>query len=244
MEPVTLSQKNDSIDIIQNHLFIKKTNKKLINLKWPGTLFHNQSFIQIYGNFFCEEDNIPLYINDSTPFELIPHGYVNLFFHFQYIKEQLFNSTLNHFHQISLSENKEAFGRIDFCMGTILDTIQMMMGGFDQLPEVDYDQFIDDWKMDLKDWNNIGIFSGSWDNFETFVNKRSLIIDEDLFLISNSSNDLNNILFHPFVNSQSISHFQNTFWPNGHYVESMTLQGHSLSPTPHFQKTNSKILET
>lgn len=216
----------------------------MINLKWPGILFHNESFIQVNGNFFCEEDNIPLCINDSTPFELIPHGYANLFCHFQYIKEQLFTSTLNHFYQISLCENEEAFGRADFCMGNIINTIQIIISNFDQLPEIDYDEFVDDWKMELKDWNNIGIFSGSWDNFETFVNKRSLIIDDDLFLISNNTHDLNTFLFNPFVNSRSISYFQNTFLSNENYIDNMTLQENSLSSTLHFNKNNSKILET
>jgi hypothetical protein len=216
----------------------------LINLKWPGILFNSQSFIQVSGNFFCEEDKIPLCIDNSTPFELIPHGYANLFWHFQYIKEQLFVSTLDHLYQISLSENNEAFGRIDFCMGYIIDTIQMMTSSFDELPEIDYDEFVDEWKMKLKDWNNIGIFSGSWDNFETFVNKRSLIIDNDLFLISNNTHDLNTFLFHPFVNSRSISYFQNAFLSNGNSIENMVLQDNSLSPTLHFNKNNSKILET
>lgn len=206
--------------MIQNQLFVKKTHKKLIDLKWPGVLFHNQSSIKVSGSFFCKEENIPLLINESTPFHLIPFGYLNLFSHFQYLKEKLFFSTFNHFNNISKRENHDAFKRIRFCNGYILETFQIMLKNFEKLPEIDYNEFVDDWKTELVDWLNVGIFSGSWENFETFVNKRSLIIEDNLFLISNPSNYLNQILFHPFVDSESISNIQKTFWPNENYIES------------------------
>lgn len=203
--------RNDSIDNIQNNFFVKKLNKKTVKIKWPGILYFQKFQVEIEGNFFCSETQIPAYIDEFTNEYFIPNGYQNLYSHFQYLKEKLFGTTVNFFIKKTKLEKRDAFGRISSCINEIVMNIQSIMNNFDEMPRENFEELIEEWKFELKDWNNAGIFSGSWDNFNTFVNKRSLIIDEDLFLISNESEDLNNILFHPFVSNYSISEFQDSY---------------------------------
>ena len=49
------------------------------------------------------------------------------------------------------------------------------------------DNCIDKWEADAQEWKMSGFFSGVSEDMDTFVNKKSIVVDDSVFLISVST---------------------------------------------------------
>lgn len=53
-------------------------------------------------------------------------------------------------------------------------------------PLIDLDYNVDLWTNDVREWSHAGILSGLGENLGSFVNKKSVVVDDNVFLLSNS----------------------------------------------------------
>lgn len=53
-------------------------------------------------------------------------------------------------------------------------------------PLIDLDYNVDLWTNDVREWSHAGILSGLGENLGSFVNKKSVVVDDSVFLLSNS----------------------------------------------------------
>ena len=67
-----------------------------------------------------------------------------------------------------------------------------------------YEERLREWEMNAKKWVNFGCFSGVMEDMKSFVNKKSIIVDDQVFLIENTHSDLEKSqVFHS--NSKKVS---------------------------------------
>lgn len=57
--------------------------------------------------------------------------------------------------------------------------------GFDR-SLIDVEKMVEDWTADVRRWRHVGLLSGVGENLGSFVNKKSVVVDDSVFLLSNS----------------------------------------------------------
>ena len=184
--------------------------KKYLSIEWPTFLYNSSNYVYIENNFFFER-KICISERNQMDFKLIPDGYKYYYSIFEDLKEELTNSTINYLKEKSFLQAQESFEKINYCFNEIYYDILYFVENYQKLEAFDFNDNLEEITIKTEYWNNVGLFSGCWENLRTFKNKKSIVIDGDFFLVPVPSEDLNSFLFHPFLDSNSISNFQNNF---------------------------------
>lgn len=118
-----------------------------------------------------------------------------------------FSLILNTYYYIksnSYLEEKESYLRLKKCNGKLINDLNMMLIYDFEYSDLSQFNNFDKWMTDCNEWSNSGLYSGKWENMRTFINKKSIIIGDSVFLIYNSVKDFNQIVFHPFIKENSL----------------------------------------
>ena len=80
------------------------------------------------------------------------------------------------------------------CTGQLLNNVNQILCKSNQLFQENLNDLIDNWLNDTNVWKHIGISSVFYNCVINFVNKKSILIDDSVFLISTSDSELEEIL--------------------------------------------------
>lgn len=130
-------------------------------------------------------------ITPQTPHEYIPKGYSILYSLFDYYRAGLYFTSKS---VLKKSSHKLPWGinelpvitGISKCSSTFLSDIGVIFEKSEYLENNDLHRVIDTWASQIQKWKYGGVFSAVWFNRKSFVQKKSVIIDDCVFFISNS----------------------------------------------------------
>jgi hypothetical protein len=80
------------------------------------------------------------------------------------------------------------------CTSQLLINVNEILLGSSELNPNNLNQMIDNWLIDTATWRQVGISSIFYDCVINFMNKKSILIDDSVFLISNSDSDTEEVL--------------------------------------------------
>ena len=125
----------------------------------------------------------------------MPDGYLILFSSFDYFCKLLMISTREFFkkrnyNQVFASQGKFSSSQMTKCCSCLVYDMEIMLARAEQLEQSKMNHLVDNWIESAEEWKTAGLFSGVWENMKTFVNKKSIVIDDSVFLISNSVSEI------------------------------------------------------
>jgi len=80
------------------------------------------------------------------------------------------------------------------CTNQLLINVNEILLGSSELNPNNLNQMIDNWLIDTATWRQVGISSIFYDCVINFINKKSILIDDSVFLISTSDSDSEEVL--------------------------------------------------
>jgi hypothetical protein len=99
-------------------------------------------------------------------------------------------------------EIQEFYLKERLCTNQLLHNVNQVLAKSEQLFQENLNDLIDHWLNDTNIWKQIGISSILYDCVINFINKKSILIDDSVFLISTSDSDTEAVL-------QNLSNGQN-----------------------------------
>lgn len=172
------------------------------------------------------KERIPQEISQNTSPDLLPDGYCFMFSTHDYFSKRLMFQNITSLSPIDLGsifhpqlDGLETQSRI--CTQGLLSKIQLIFTKSDELSMVKVNDLIDYWLHVTQIWNKNGFSSIFVENMMNFLNKKSVVIDDSVFLISTTISEGQKNISHS--NGQELK-LENSHEKNQSFKKSNALQ--------------------
>lgn len=138
-------------------------------------------------------DAVPSEINGDTERRLLPKGYFFMFSTLDYFSQRLTFQNINLLSPVNIGDIfyppvRPLPFQSRVCSNQLLFNVEQILGCQTEFQELAGD-LVDSWAQEAVAWKQVGLFSVFYDRMMNFVKKKSILIDDSVFLISTSGSD-------------------------------------------------------
>ena len=136
--------------------------------------------------------------------ENCPIGYKELISKYNYYSHELIIIALNFIERKSYIIERDAYFNLETSSSCLLEDISVLLEYENNFPDYFQLSNLDRLNISIQKWSKSGLYSGQWESINSFVKKKSVIIEDTVFLVINSQSNFDQILYHPFLNYRYI----------------------------------------
>ena len=144
---------------------------------------------------------------------ILPEGLSIMYSSFDYFSKWLIFTSYMFYRSKRSNEVFSLFSRskecgMTKCSSRLLSDIGVILEQSSQLENNHLSREINDWAGEVTKWKDSGMFLTMWEDINNFLNRKSIVVDRSVFLLCNSSTDLERTS--AYLNHKQVSTAQDT----------------------------------